>query len=86
MEIDRVLDGGSEARPSRLPAWPKACDVCAMKPHDPQSLGTDTRDDLRNLVASGDITFFCLHRTTTAGRHRECACAAAITRGRTHDR
>ena len=79
--IERIFTDGSEAKPSRLGPWPKACHGCAMRNDDPQGIGTDVQDDVRNLVSCGSLTFFCLHRTTTAGRHRECACAAAIARG-----
>jgi hypothetical protein len=81
MSIDRVFDGGASALPSRLGPWPKACGVCAFRRSDPLGLGADAQDDVRNLVASGSMSFHCLHRTTAAGRHRECACAAAIARG-----
>lgn len=80
MSIDRVLDGGHDVLPSRLGPWPKACGICALRRTDPQGLGTDAQEDLRGLVASGTMSFHCLHRTTKAGRHRECACAAAIAR------
>lgn len=83
MATDRIFADGQEARPSRLGAWPKACPGCAMRNGDPQGIGTDVQEDVRNLVACGSLTFFCLHRTTTAGRHRECACAAAIAKART---
>ena len=79
--IDRIFADGQEARPSRLGPWPKACHDCAMRNDDPQGIGADTQDDVRNLVRCGSLTFFCLHHTTAAGRHRECACAAAIARG-----
>lgn len=80
MTIDRVLDGGSDVLPSRLGPWPKACRVCALRRSDPQELGAVAQEDLRLLVASGALSFHCLHRTTGSGRHQECACAAAIAR------
>ncbi len=79
--IDRIFDGGQSVEPSRSGPWPKACGGCALKPHDPQDIGAGTQEDIRNLVACGSMTFYCLHRTTAAGRHRECACAAAIAKG-----
>ena len=79
--IDRIFDGGQSVEPSRSGPWPKACSGCALKPGDPQAIGTDTQEDIRNLVACGSMAFFCLHRTTAAGRHRECACGAAIAKG-----
>jgi hypothetical protein len=78
--MDRIFADGQEARPSRLGPWPKACPGCAMRNNDPQGIGSDAQRDVRNLVRCGSLTFFCLHRTMTAGRHRECACAAAIAR------
>lgn len=90
MTIERVFDGGAEVNPSRLGPWPKACGVCALRRSDPQGLGADAQDDVRTLVSSGSMSFHCLHRTTRSGRHRECACAAAIartaSRNRTSDR
>ncbi len=80
MLIDRVFDGGTSVLPSRLGPWPKACGVCALRRSDPLGLGRDAQEDVRNLVASGSIPFHCLHRTTAAGRNRECACAAATMR------
>lgn len=79
--IDRIFSDGEDARPSRLGPWPKACTGCALKPSDPQGIGADVQEDIRNLVNCGSLTFLCLHRTTGAGRHRECACAAAIAKG-----
>ncbi len=80
MSIDRVFDGGASVLPSRLRPWPKACRVCALRRSDPLRLGRDEQAEVRNLVASGSMPFHCLHRTTAAGRHRECACAAATMR------
>ena len=83
MSIDRVFSGGSEVLPSRSGPWTKACGDCALKPGDPQGLGTDAQDDVRNLVACGQMTFFCLHRDDGRGRHRVCASADAISRAAT---
>jgi hypothetical protein len=80
--VDRIFSDGQEAKPSRLGPWPKACSGCAMRNGDPQRIGVDVQEDVRNLVACGSLTFFCLHRTTAAGRHRECACAAAIAKAK----
>lgn len=79
MSIDRVFDGGNDVRPSRKRPWPKACGVCALRRGDPQGLGADVQEDIRSLVASDTMTFHCLHRTD-GGRHRVCACAAAVAR------
>lgn len=78
--IDTIFSEGEIALPSRLGPWPKACLDCALRNNDPQNLGSDTQEDVRNLVAADTLTFFCLHRTTQSGRHRECACAAAIAK------
>lgn len=80
MSINRVIDGGATVLPSRLGPLPKSCGVCALRRSDPLKMGIDAQEDVRNLVASGSMSFHCLHRTTAAGRHRECACAAAIAR------
>lgn len=78
--MDRVFDGGASAIPSRKGPWPKACHDCALRCGDPQDLGSDVIDDLRNMIAADQITFFCLHREDN-GRHRQCAGATAIRKG-----
>lgn len=81
--IDRVFDGGMEVQPSRKGPWPKACHDCALRRGDPQNLGNDTQEDLRGMIAAGQMTFFCLHREDGKGKHRECASAKAIATGAT---
>lgn len=79
--MDQVYEAGEKAKPSRLGPWPKACDVCALRNSDPLDIGKDTQNDIRESVGHKILSFYCLHRTTEAGRHRECACAAAIAKG-----
>lgn len=76
--MERIREDGATAIPSRLPAWPKACATCALRPGDPQRIGADVQSAIREDVEHDLLEFLCLHRTTRRGRHRACACAAAI--------
>lgn len=77
---DLVHEGGFAVSESRLGPWPKACETCALRNNDPQQLGGDAQDDLKALIAAGQLVFFCLHRRDTTGKHRVCGCAAAIAK------
>ncbi len=63
------------------PAWTKACAGCAMRKGDPQELGHDVQNDLKDEARSGWLTFYCVHRRDDTGRHRECASGDALRRG-----
>lgn len=57
-------------------AWRKACDVCALRRHDPQGMGVASQQAIR-AGAPGTV-FYCIHRLTDDGKYRVCACYAAI--------
>lgn len=59
-------------------AWTRACGVCALGCGDPQKLGEETLEALREEIRRGQIDFYCSHRRTKAGMHRICAGAAAL--------
>lgn len=61
-----------------LRAWRKACPECAFRRGDPQQLGEETLTEARRAIITCQVVFYCVHRTTADGLHRECACAAVM--------
>lgn len=62
-------------------AHKKACRECAFRRSNPQTLTEDDFDWMYLQRELGGFTFFCVHRDVE-GYSRECACWAAIERGR----
>ncbi len=77
---DRFHDDTKPAHPDGKP-WRKACDVCAFRRSNPQGLTEDDFDDLMLERDLAGLVFQCVHRDDN-GFSRECACWAAINRGR----
>ena len=67
---DKVVDPHPDGR-----AWLKACEECAGRLSDPQQLGDRYQREL--MTAGGGRDFYCIHRDD-AGKHRICACYAAL--------
>lgn len=68
------ISGSADPHPDGR-AWRKACGVCALRTSDPQEIGGQHQD---KIARGTDETFFyCLHRDDD-GKHRICACYAAI--------
>lgn len=78
-DSDRFNPDVAPAHPDGKP-WRKACDVCAFRRSNPQEL---TEDDFASLYLEREfgLAFHCAHRTED-GFSRECACWAAINKGR----
>lgn len=56
-------------------AWIKACPECAGRTSDPQGMGDRyQRDVMRGYPGT---VFYCIHRED-GGKHRICACYAAL--------
>ncbi len=62
----------------RLGPWHRACRECAFRKDDPQQLGAETIQLAKAAIITCQVIFYCVHRTTPEGLHRECACAAAM--------
>lgn len=77
----RIAAGADDARPciDGPMSWRKACRVCAFRADDPQRIGPDHQQALKDRIVSGDLVFYCLHRETPCGSHRICATASALT-------
>lgn len=74
------LEADVSPHPDGVP-YRKACRECAFRTANPQKLSEEDFEWMNLQRELGGFTFYCAHRVAD-GFNRECACWAALERGR----